>query len=302
MQRKNEITDQAIAVIQENEIQLNHHVSISGGFATVKFGLWKNKPVAIKVQSKTARTDREIEIHQALHHSNIVLFLAVVYSSSHCWMILERMEMDLWSYLQSSHPTMQEKVRIAFEIASGLKYLHESALVLHRDLKTENILLRGDEVKIADLGLACYLSEEKKSHPKHVLGWHWAYAPEYIDAEKIYTKELDIYALAILLFELATQIDPYPYNNDQVPTVLSWIKNGMRPHLKTNTPMNQLIQQCWAQNPLERPDIYQVMEFLFLIQGTMKTEADENIKQNAQQGLEYDEEIPEEVMKSLNIK
>lgn len=72
MQRKNEITDQPIAVIQENEIQLNHQVSISGGFATVKFDLWKNKPVAINVQSKTARTDREIE--SIKHYIIVILF------------------------------------------------------------------------------------------------------------------------------------------------------------------------------------------------------------------------------------
>ena len=47
-----------------------------------------------------------------------------------------------------------------YKVAKGLQAMHNKN-VLHRDIKSDNILYDGDgEIKIADLGLSCFLSEQ----------------------------------------------------------------------------------------------------------------------------------------------
>ena len=71
-------------------------------------------------------------------------------------LVLEYMDGgNLWEALRR-HPERVTFLDTAMQIARGLKYLHESARLVHRDLKSPNILLRTTgEVKIADFGLTC---------------------------------------------------------------------------------------------------------------------------------------------------
>lgn len=101
---------------------------------------------------------REINILLSFHHPSIVDVKEVVVGSSldSIFMAMEYMEHDLKGLMETmKHPFSQSEVKcLMIQLLEGLRYLH-SNWVLHRDLKTSNLLLNNQgELKICDFGLA----------------------------------------------------------------------------------------------------------------------------------------------------
>src|SRR5215469_16944692 len=73
---------------------------------------------------------------------------------------------DLRKYLQQKFNTLtwDNKIRLAYQIAEGIKYLHEEN-ILHRDLHSKNIVIHKGEAKIIDLGIAKSIETETNIHP-----------------------------------------------------------------------------------------------------------------------------------------
>lgn len=101
---------------------------------------------------------REINILLSFHHPSIVDVKEVVVGSSldSIFMVMEYMEHDLKGLMESmKQPFSQSEVKcLMIQLLEGVKYLHDN-WVLHRDLKTSNLLLNNrGELKICDFGLA----------------------------------------------------------------------------------------------------------------------------------------------------
>lgn len=101
---------------------------------------------------------REINILLSFHHPSIVDVKEVVVGSSldSIFMVMEYMEHDLKALMETmKQPFSQSEVKcLMLQLLEGVKYLHDN-WVLHRDLKTSNLLLNNrGELKICDFGLA----------------------------------------------------------------------------------------------------------------------------------------------------
>jgi cell division cycle 2-like protein len=101
---------------------------------------------------------REINILLSFHHPSVVDVKEVVVGSSldSIFMVMEYMEHDLKGLMESMRqPFSQSEVKcLMLQLLEGVKYLHDN-WVLHRDLKTSNLLLNNrGELKICDFGLA----------------------------------------------------------------------------------------------------------------------------------------------------
>ena len=85
-------------------------------------------------------------------------------------------------------------------IATGVRHLHEHGIV-HRDLKSLNIVLHDGVPKICDLGISRYRSEDT------VFMQSFCGTPAYLSPEVVsnrpYTEKSDVWALGVLLYELA---------------------------------------------------------------------------------------------------
>nr|KYP46087.1 Lectin-domain containing receptor kinase A4.2 [Cajanus cajan] len=95
-------------------------------------------------------------------------------------------------------------------VAAGLLYLHEEweKVVIHRDVKSSNILIDGDfNARLGDFGLARLYSHEQVSHTTSVVGTIGYIAPELTRTGKA-SASSDVYAFGVLLLEVVAGTRP----------------------------------------------------------------------------------------------
>ena len=162
--------------------------------------------------------------------------------------------------------TNTKKLISIYGIAIGMSYLHHHN-ILHRDLKPENILI--DDYlhpKISDFGLSKitdFLSASMNvQSQKGLKGTPIYMAPEILSEEK-YSKSSDVYAFAMIVYEIMTCSEPIQKCN--LITLMKKICiEGYRPDISIEIPPSyrDLIERCWSQEPSERPTFDEIVEEL----------------------------------------
>ena len=128
-------------------------------------------------------------------------------------------------------------------IVDAMRYLHKHG-ILHRDLKPQNILIDSNYYpRICDFGLSrCFSESLTKSMQLSMtgkIGTPLYMAPELIDdnddddKEDVghYSSSIDVYAFAILAYEIVTGIEPFSKGGKSasLKVFLKKISNGSRP-------------------------------------------------------------------------
>jgi serine/threonine-protein kinase len=108
---------------------------------------------------------------------------------------------------QSGRLPVEEIVGLASGLASGLDALHERGIV-HRDLKSSNVLLENETAMLTDFGLAKGAGYTVLTKPGQVMGTLEYMAPELIRGEPA-TRASDLYALGCMVYECAAGKTPF---------------------------------------------------------------------------------------------
>ncbi|KAL8785124.1 MAG: hypothetical protein Q9213_003542 [Squamulea squamosa] len=160
--------------------------------------------------------------------------------------------MDLFDYIEM-RPTMDEAEcrNIFLQVVAALHHLHTKALVVHRDIKDENIILDGEnKVKVIDFGSAAYI----KNGPFDVFVGTIDYAaPEVLQGKSYRGKEQDVWALGILLYTLIYKENPF-YSIDEI------MDHELRIPWVMSEPSIDLIKAMLNRDVDQRLTISQVME------------------------------------------
>ena len=245
-----------------------------GSFGTVHAGtLQDHTQVAIKkllLDRLTERTEEEFKSEAAimgqLRHPNVVALYGIVLQPEYC-MVMELLENgSLYSVLHSKRELDWDlRQRIALDMSRGLAFLH-SKKILHRDLKSLNVLLDGNmRAKLADFGLSLVRAETKsKTKQNESTGTLQWMAPELLSGEKMrYDASCDIYSLAVTLWELAAR--KLPFEEAPNPSLIPlWIAQGEREAIPTDCPesLAKLIIQSWSGTSTERPSASAIVQRL----------------------------------------
>ncbi|KAL3644448.1 hypothetical protein CASFOL_009628 [Castilleja foliolosa] len=151
---------------------------------------------------------REINILLSVDHPSIVDVKEVVVGSSldSIFMVMEYMEHDLKALMETmKQPFSQSEVKcLMLQLLEGVNYLHHN-WVLHRDLKTSNLLLNNrGELKICDFGLARQYGSPLKPYTQLVVTL-WYRAPELLLGAKQYSTAIDMWSLGCIMAELLSK-------------------------------------------------------------------------------------------------
>uniref|UniRef100_A0A6B2L4V6 non-specific serine/threonine protein kinase n=1 Tax=Arcella intermedia TaxID=1963864 RepID=A0A6B2L4V6_9EUKA len=153
----------------------------------------------------------EIYIMKSSTHPSIIQYFDSFLVDSCLWVVMEFMDGGCLTDLLEEYPkiklTEAQIAYICLQTLTGLDYIH-SYNRIHRDIKSDNILLHTDgSVKIADFGYAAQLTEEKNKRVTIVGTPYWM-APELIRGYE-YSFKVDVWSLGIMLMEMAEGEPPY---------------------------------------------------------------------------------------------
>jgi len=151
-------------------------------------------------------------------------------------------------------------VYIAKELCRGLGYAHSfpDLNLVHRDVSPPNVLVSyTGEVKLTDFGLASSTLKLEKTAPGIIYGKVAYMSPEQARGEKLDGRS-DMYAAAIVLWELLTGRQLFPPGKDQPQDLLSRAKNPevMRPSKRAPRVPVELDEICVRALASKREDRY----------------------------------------------
>jgi serine/threonine protein kinase len=158
-----------------------------------------------------------------------------------------------------SQLTPTARAIIATGIVLAMIYIHAQN-IMHRDLKPANILLdSAGRPLIADFGLSIAQDSEENTGDA---GSPFYMAPECYDDEGVLTTKVDVYAFAVLLFELVTGQRAFNIGPGGNYKHVINLARGVRPKFPSSVSvaMQDLISRAWAHDPAERlsfPDVFE---------------------------------------------
>ena len=191
-----------------------------GGFGEVYFALNDaGKEVALKkIQRNLDIELRGVGYCLNLKHVNLISLWDVQTNEfGESWVVMEYVPGPSLRDVVEANPQgmpVEEVKRWFVSTASGVAYLHEHGIV-HRDLKPGNVFCDQDArvIKIGDYGLSKFISCNNRSGQTEAVGTFHYMAPEIGKGE--YGKEIDIYAVGVILYEMLTGAVPFEGESTQ---------------------------------------------------------------------------------------
>ena len=221
-----------------------------GGFGEVYFATSDaGKEVALKL----IRRNLEVELRGVtqclnLKHPNLVgVYDIRTDGMDDQWVIMEYVSGESLEDVITRYPNgmpIDQVLGWMRGICAGVAYLHDHGIV-HRDLKPGNIFLDEGTVKIGDYGLAKFISCSRRSGQTESVGTVHYMAPEIANGR--YGREIDTYALGIILFEMLT--GTVPFEGESVGEVLMKHLTAEPDLHRLEEPYREIVRRALAKDP-----------------------------------------------------
>ena len=281
-----------------------------GSFGAVYRASWRGEDVAVKElmlpteplsssgPAKAALAQRvqqiakdfvsEVEVCADLAHPNLVRLMG--YSSKPRLLIVQEMmhgqSVDKQLYVERWRPTHLQLLKVALDVAQGMKYLHShfKQPIIHRDLKCGNLLLRSPPDSAAETSIVCKVADFGLSRDKHIsddarttgfaeyreggteqmtgCGSVLWMAPEILQGDT-YNESVDVFSFAMCMVELIDCDLPWHGWRFAAEVPFKVIQNERPTHQIRSAPsdeLRELVTAMWRHVPSRRPSFHDIVE------------------------------------------
>ncbi|CAN0909703.1 Putative serine/threonine-protein kinase-like protein CCR3 [Linum grandiflorum] len=207
---ENKIGGGSYGVVYKGKLSDGREVAIKRGETSKK---------AKKYQEKESAFESELSFLSRLHHKHLVRLVGFCDDGEdEKLLVYEYMKNGaLYDHLHNSDEksngggvmnSWKMRIKVALDAARGIDYLHNYAVppIIHRDIKSSNILLDGNWVaRVSDFGLSLLGPDpaDREFRPTKAAGTVGYIDPEYYSLN-VLTAKSDVYGLGVVLLELLT--------------------------------------------------------------------------------------------------
>ncbi|KAK3034908.1 hypothetical protein RJ639_034150 [Escallonia herrerae] len=275
-------------IIKKLETLNEEHIIGSGGFGTVyKLAMDDGNVFALKRILKLNEGfdrffERELEILGSIKHRYLVNLRGYCNSPTSKLLIYDFLpggSLDEALHERSEQLDWDARLNIIMGAAKGLAYLHHdcSPRIIHRDIKSSNILLDGNlEARVSDFGLAKLLEDEESHITTIVAGTFGYLAPEYMQSGRA-TEKTDVYSFGVLVLEVVSGKRPTDASFiEKGLNIVGWLnflvsENRQREivdsqcegvQAETLDALLSVAIQCVSSGPEDRPTMHRVVQIL----------------------------------------
>jgi len=285
-----------LSIVQASEVEYGAEIG-RGSSGFVQEGIYKpeNIPIAIKtinVYDKDKRhqvvNDLKLFLQDRLEKlkgnqpeipNYLVQVFGAYYDEGSIKIIMELMDagslrtlLNMAKKSKQGPPYIEEPylANIAYQILSGLHYIHTRKKQIHRDIKPENVLINSlGQVKLTDFGISKQL-EQTHAFSKTFVGTVTYMSPERLVGEP-YAFSSDMWSLGLVLVELATGEYPYKKTKTFIETLQN-ITTQPEPNLPDNgeysPEFRDFISRCLRKDPSKRNTAIDLLEHPWLSQNS----------------------------------
>ncbi|EJD46552.1 kinase-like protein [Auricularia subglabra TFB-10046 SS5] len=248
--------------------------------------------VAVKTFSASLDMDRperfamQVSIWEKLSHPHIApLYGMCTFGLGQIGLVIPLAKNGNMNQFLRIHP-YEDRRRLLEQVAKALEYLHETARIVHGDLKCANVLIAEDKTALlSDFGLCTFVKrrEENTATPFRMIYALPFAAPELLRDQAYETREeayiphrpprsktihSDVFAFGSLIYEAFAEEAPWRGSNHI--TIMRNVLQGQIPPRAvtralaepTNDALWDLCVKCWNNDPFERPSTSEVRKML----------------------------------------
>ncbi|XP_068720609.1 serine/threonine-protein kinase Nek8-like [Montipora capricornis] len=236
------------------------------------------KQIPVEEMSKEERQAamNEVKVLAMLKHPNIIAYFDSFFEEKALMIVMEYAQGGtVYNFLEERKGKLldeEEIIRLFVQIMVAIHHVHQQN-ILHRDLKTQNILLNKTRkvVKIGDFGISKILSSKSKANS--VIGTPCYISPELCEG-KPYNQKSDIWALGCVLYELATLKRAFEASN--LPALVLKIMKGNYDPIseRYSEDFKKLVLSMLQIDPAKRPTLPQIMAQPILINALFNMRTD----------------------------
>jgi len=274
-EQNNEWMRQLLAIVNPGDPRQKYHLlSQVGTGATgnvyTAVDIRTSEKVAIKMidirkQVKKILILTEISVMKSKKHPNVVNYYdSYLVDSNQLWVIMEYMQFGPLTDLVTTLILREGQIAVLIrEVLKAIEFLHSNRII-HRDIKSDNILLGLDgHVKVIDFGFCAQLENMDEKRQTFAGSPYWL-SPEII-TRKAYDTKTDIWSLGILIIEMLEGAPPYL--NEAPLKAIYLIASRGKPKInydKLSSQLADFLDKCLNIDPDARATATELLRHPFL--------------------------------------
>uniref|UniRef100_A0A671TW61 non-specific serine/threonine protein kinase n=1 Tax=Sparus aurata TaxID=8175 RepID=A0A671TW61_SPAAU len=230
------------------------------------------RQVAVKMMDLRKQQRRELLFNEVVimrdyRHLNVVEMYRSALVEEELWVIMEYLQGGALTHIVSETRLNEEQTATVCEgVLQALSYLHSQG-VIHRDIKSDSILLTLDgRIKLSDFGFCAQISKDVPKR-KSLVGTPYWMAPEVI-SKRPYGTEVDVWSLGIMVVEMVDG-EP-PYFSDTPITAMKKLRDEAAPSVKSIHRVSPVLKDflgCMlTRDTKQRSSAADLLEHPFLLQ------------------------------------